>query len=190
MQKVHTSPELWAAVQMCPGKPLRVRTAVSWAVMDWLYRGGKDEQVRMTAQAQTLRDAIAVLAEYREIVEHNMEGRVVHDPKTGKHLTLAPWLIPDSPVGAGPVLNMVMGVAWQLADDLENRNPAGIKDRINRNFLSDLGRRFKEAGLEQPQVAALRELQECLATIAPSESFADLDDSGVINAFKRGHGAL
>lgn len=187
MQAVNASPELWAVIhKWCPDEPGKVHTAVSWAVMDWLYRGGKSEQERMTKQAQTLRAAMDVLAEYREIVEHNMAGRVVHDPQTGKHLTLAPWLIPDSPVGAGPVLNMVASVALQLADDLENRNPEGIKDRKDSDFYRVLGRRFSKVGLARPPVETLRAIFNAFNAATELVLTDDGDDSSVIHAYDRG----
>ncbi len=188
MQAVNASPELWAVIhKWCPEEPGKVHTAVSWAARDWLCRGGKSEQERMTKQAQTLRDALKVLDEYREIIEHNMAGRVVHDPQTGKRLTLAPWLIPDSPVGAGPVLNMVASVTLQLADDLENRNPEGMKDRQDSDFYRILGRRFSKVGLARPPVETMRAIFGVLSNAATELVLTDDgDDSSVIHAYNRG----
>ena len=168
-------------------------TAYLGAVIDWLYRGGSDEKERLEAQARTLRKGLAILAEYRDVLEHNIEGRVIHDRTTGKSLTLAPWLDPDSPVGAGPVLDTVASVINQLADDLVKRTPQGMEDRKDRDFFHNLGRQFGQANLQQPSIAAMRGLYKILVGSLDDSKLAQEglgDDSNIMHAFQRGAGKL
>ena len=195
MEKLKANPDFWAAIRQCGGNESTVAMAYMGAVIDWLHRGGIDELRRHEKQAKTLRDALRIVAEYRDVLEHNIEGRVIHDPATGKSLTLAPWLDSTSPVGAGPVLDTVVNVINQLADDLVERNPQGMKDRKDRDFFYDLGRRFGKANLPQPPIAAMRRLYNILADsiyddpkLAPDDHGGE--DANIVHAFKRGAGKL
>ena len=191
IKNLRANSDFWPAIQQCGGDLVRVPVAYEKAVIDWLNRGGKDELKRRKDQAQTLRAALGIMAEYRDTLEHNIEGRVIHDPSTGKSLTLAPWLDPTDPVGAGPVLNTVAQVINQLADDLVNRNPRGITDRKDRDFFHNLGRRFREAELSQPPIAAMRRLYKTLMDsfyddpkLAPDDESGE--DANILHAFQRG----
>jgi hypothetical protein len=191
IDKVKKHPDLWREFSKCCGDQITVYGAYKDACIDWMHRGGKDELKRHKAQSKTLRAALKVMAEQRETLAHNLAGRVIHDKETGRHLTLCPWLVPDSPVHAGPVLDSVMSVMNLLADDLDNRNPKAMEDRKDTDFYRVLGRRFSKAGLEQPPVKALRGLFKILADTVYGVDHAlvlkdDDDDSNVINAYKRG----
>ena len=177
---VINSREFMVAVAACGDHYTRTSVAVEKALIDWHHRGQSKKIKRRKNQAQTLREALAVMDEYRSIIEHNLSGRVIHDPTTGNSLTLAPWCVPDSPVNAGPVLDAVASVIRLLADDLVERNPQGMADRKDRNFYYCLGRAFTEAGLEQPSVAALRGLGSVINTDDGS------DDANILHAFASG----
>ena len=154
--------EFYGAVAACGGDYWLTYSAAKNALIDWLSRGQRMEIRRHAEQAAKLRDALDVMNEYRAVIEHNLSGCVIHDPKTGKNLTLAPWCVPDSPVNAGPVLNAVASVILQLADDLETRNPVGMRDRKDRSFYYCVGRCFSAAGLAKPSAAALRGIGEAV----------------------------
>ena len=156
------SDEFHGAVAACGGDYWLTYSSAKNAVIDWLLRGQRTEMKRHAEQAAKLRDALDVISEYRDTIEHNLSGRVIHDRETGKSLTLAPWLFSDSPVNAGPVLDAVESVILQLADDLETRNPVGMRDRKDRSFYYCVGRCFSAAGLAKPSAAALRGIGEAV----------------------------
>lgn len=156
-----------------------VYSAAKNALIDWLSRGQRYEKQRHGRQAKALRDALAVMREHRSVIEHNLGGRVIYDPETGQCLTLAPWLVPSSPVNAGPVLNAVSSVLVQLASDLETRDPEGMADRKDRSFGFCLGRALAKAGQPRLPMVALRSL--CAAVGANYD-----DDANALHAFNAG----
>ena len=172
--------EFYGAVAACGGDYWLTYSAAKNALIDWLSRGQRTEIARRAEQAEKLRTALDVMSEYRDIVEHNLSGCVIHDPKTGKNLTLAPWCVPDSPVNAGPVLNAVASTILRLAADLETRNPIGMTDRKDRSFYYCLGRAFAKASLERPSVPVLRQLG---AVIDPD---SNTEDANILHAFDTG----
>ena len=178
--KLTDTREFSGAVAACGGNSWLTHSAATRALINWLLRGQRTEIKRHAEQAAKLRTALDVMSEYRAVIEHNLSGRVIHDPETGKNLTLAPSLDPDSPVNAGPVLDAVAAVLAQLAADLETRNPVGMADRKDRNIFYCLGRAFAKRGLVRPAVTALRQLG---AVIAPH---SDTDDANIIHAFDSG----
>lgn len=191
MDRVKKNPELWCALRKYQGDQLAAHSAYIGACIDWMHRGGKDELERLKDQSETIRAALQAMAEHWDVLTHNLAGSVIHDKDTGKHLTLCPWLVADSPVNAGPVLGAVMSIMNLLADDLETRNPDGMKDRKDTDFYRVLGRRFSMARLEQPHIDVLRGLFAVLANAAYGVDDALVmedadDDSNVINAYKRG----
>ncbi len=100
--------------------------------------------------------AILCEAKTREVLEHNLGG--VYDPKTGKSVEFIPWLVPDSPVSSGAVLDAVVGAILDHADWLEHPHNIDFTERNNRHFLTFLGRHWRRAGLEHPGVKKLREI--------------------------------
>ncbi|MDA8189986.1 MAG: hypothetical protein M0Z68_00560 [Gammaproteobacteria bacterium] len=180
VSRLTNTSEFRDAVAACGSDYWSTYSAAGNALIDWLLRGQRMEIRRHAEQAAKLRDALDVMNEYRAVIEHNLSGRVIHDPETGKYLTFTPWLDLDSPVNAGPVLNAVASVILQLAADLETRNPVGMADRKDRNIFYCLGRAFAKRGLVRPAVTALRQLG---AVIAPH---SDTDDANIIHAFDSG----
>ena len=172
--------EFYGAVAACGGDYWLTYSAAKNALIDWLSRGQRMEIRRHAEQAAKLRDALDVMNEYRAVIEHNLSGRVIHDPETGKYLTFTPWLDLDSPVNAGPVLNAVVSTILRLAADLETRNPIGMTDRKDRSFYYCLGRAFAKASLERPSVPVLRQLG---AVIDPD---SNTEDANILHAFDAG----
>ena len=183
--KLTDTREFYGAVAACGGDYWLTYSAAKNALIDWLLRGQRMEIRRHAEQAAKLRDALDVMSEYRAVIEHNLSGRVIHDPETGKNLTLAPWLDPDSPVNAGPVLDAVAAVLAQLAADLETRNPLGMTDRKDRSFYYCLGRAFTAAGLAKPPVAAMRRLGEAVGLI--HDKAKNTEDADILHTFDAGY---
>ena len=178
--KLTDTREFSGAVAACGGNYWLTHSAATKALINWLLRGQRTEIKRHAQQAAKLRDALGVMNEYRAVIEHNLSGCVIHDPKTGKNLTLAPWCVPDSPANAGPVLNAVVSTILRLAADLETRNPIGMTDRKDRSFYYCLGRAFAKASLERPSVPVLRQLG---AVIDPD---SNTEDANILHAFDAG----
>lgn len=185
--EITTSPAFYGAVAAClpperaacPPDFWAAYSATKNALIDWLSRGQQYKKGHHERQAKILRDALAVIREHRDIIERNLAGRVIHDPETGERLTLCPWLVPDSPVNAGPVLNAVSSVMDQLAGDLETRNPEGMASRKDRSFGFCLGQAFAKAGLDRPPVAALKRLHKAV-------DVSHGDDANLLHAFGAG----
>lgn len=173
------------AVAACGSDYCLTYAAAMNALINWLLRGQRTEIKRHAEQAAKLRDALGVMNEYRAVIEHNLSGRVIHDPETGKNLTLAPWLDPDSPVNAGPVLDAVAAVLAQLAADLETRNPVGMADRKDRSFYYCLGRAFTADGLAKPSAAAMRRLGEAVGVI--HDRAKNAEDADILHTFDAGY---
>ncbi|MBU2755434.1 hypothetical protein HFU84_01680 [Acidithiobacillus sp. CV18-2] len=183
MDRVKSDPRRFAALEGC-SDPNRAHTAYLGACIQWMHRGGKKELERRAEQAQALRDALAVMAEYRDILEQNL----VHPLSN----SIGPHLKPDSQLEASPVLSGVEWAMGLLASDLLERNPETMLERKDRQFYLLLGREFKKYEIARPPVHVLRELFEILAgsvaktgMIAPGDS---LEDSDIIKTFKLGSG--
>lgn len=183
--KLTDTREFSGAVAACGGNYWLTHSAATRALINWLLRGQRTEIKRHAEQAAKLRTALDVMSEYRAVIEHNLSGRVIHDPETGKNLTLAPWLDPDSPVNAGPVLDAVAAVLAQLAADLETRNPVGMADRKDRSFYYCLGRAFTADGLAKPSAAAMRRLGEAVGVI--HDRAKNAEDADILHTFDAGY---
>ena len=120
--------------------------AIEWgspfigAVIDYLHRGGRAEYQRQQKQAEVLRQAIAVIIEYREILDHNVIGML----------------------GVNP------GASWaaleRLSLDLVDRAPVGLIARRDRPFYVFLGQHWRAARRDHPGIQQLRECTpQCLA---------------------------
>ncbi len=144
--------------------------AVIGACIDYMHKGQKELQRKHEAQAETLRAALAVINEYRATLEQNLSSRVINDPRTGKSLTLVPWLMPDSPVNAGPVLDAVMGVVQDFAKWLDKPHNINYTERSNRNFLTFLGRRWRNLGTgKPPTIEVMRQICTIVMGDAPDQ---------------------
>jgi len=157
--------------------------AVLGACIDCLHKGQHETQRQNEQNAAALRQALAILSESqtREVLEHNLGGRVIHDPTTGKSLTLAPWLASDSPVGPGAVLDAVFSVIRDHADWLEAPHNIAFTERNNRHFLTFLGRHWRRAGLEHPGIQRLREI-----VIIVTGNDETREDADLLKAFRNG----
>ena len=185
VSRLTNTSEFRDAVAACGSDYWSTYSAAGNALIDWLLRGQRMEIRRHAEQAAKLRTALDVMSEYRAVIEHNLSGRVIHDPETGKNLTLAPWLDPDSPVNAGPVLDAVAAVLAQLAADLETRNPVGMADRKDRSFYYCLGRAFTADGLAKPSAAAMRRLGEAVGVI--HDRAKNAEDADILHTFDAGY---
>ncbi|MBU2754154.1 hypothetical protein HFU84_09830 [Acidithiobacillus sp. CV18-2] len=184
MDRVKSDPRRFAALEGC-SDPNRAHTAYLGACIQWLNRGGKGELTRRAQQAQGLRDALAVVQEYRDVLEYNL----IHSfsAALGEHLRQGTEL------GTGPVLDGVEQALSLLADDLTIRNPYGMDERRDRQFYFLLGKEFGKAGIARPSVYVLRTLYgyfiDAIRLIDPELSPEDnLEDSDVIKTFKLGSG--
>ena len=158
--------------------------AVLGACIDYLHKGQHKTQRQNEQDAAVLCNALRVLSDprTREALEHNLGGLVIHDPMTGKSLTLAPWLLPDeSPVGSGVVLDAVFSVIRDHADWLECPNNIDFTERNNRHFLTFLGRHWRRAGLEHPGIQRLREI-----VIIVTGNDETREDADLLKAFRNG----
>lgn len=157
--------------------------AVLGACIDYLHKGQRETQHKNEEGAAILRQALAILSEAktREVLEHNLGGVVIHDHETTGNLTLCPWLIPDSPVGSGVVLDAVFSVIKDHADWLEHPHNIDFTERSNRHFLTFLGRRWCLVGLEHPGIQKLREIVIIVTGYDDTKEDADL-----LKAFRNG----
>ncbi|MBU2801697.1 hypothetical protein HFV02_05390 [Acidithiobacillus caldus] len=158
--------------------------AVLGACIDYLHKGQHKTQRQNEQDAAALRNALTILSDprTREVLEHNLGGRVIHDPETGKSLTLAPWLLPDeSPVGSGVVLDAVFSVIKDHAESLEHPHNIDFTERNNRHYLTFLGRGWRRAGLEHPGIQRLREI---VIIVMGSDDLAE--DPDLLKAFRNG----
>lgn len=156
---------------------VRESNAVLGAYIDYLHKGQQKTQSKNEQDAAVLCNALRVLSDprTREVLEHNLGGLAIHDPMTGKSLTLAPWLLPDeSPVGSGVVLDAVFSVIRDHADWLERPHNIDFTERNNRHFLTFLGRHWRRAGLERPGIQRLREIVIIVTGQNPGSEYAEL----------------
>jgi len=158
-------------------------SAVLGACIDCLHKGQHETQRRNEEDAAVLRNALRVLSDprTRTVLEHNLGGLVIHDPTTKKSLTLAPWLVSDSPVGSGVVLDAVFSVIRDHAEWLERPHNIDFTERNNRHFLTFLGRHWRRAGLEHPGIQKLREI-----VIIVTGNDETREDSDLLKAFRNG----
>lgn len=158
--------------------------AVLGACIDYLHKGQHETQRQNEQDAAVLCNALRILSDprTREALEHNLAGCVIHDPKTGKSLTLAPWLLPDeSPVGSGVVLDAVFSVIKYHAEWLKHPHNIDFTERNNRHYLTFLGRRWRRAGLEHPGIQRLREI---VIIVMGDDDLRE--DADLLKAFRNG----
>ncbi|MBU2788925.1 hypothetical protein HFQ13_12060 [Acidithiobacillus sp. VAN18-1] len=183
MDRVKSDPRRFAALEGCTD-PNAAHVAFIGACIQWMHRGGQAELKRRAEQARALRAALAVVQEYRDILEHNL----IHSfsAAIGEHLK------PGTELGTGPILGGVEQALSLLASDLLERNPETMLERRDRQFYLLLGREFKKYEIARPSAHVLRELFEILAdSVAKTGMTApddNLEDSDIIKTFKLGSG--
>lgn len=174
LEEIKQDPRRWAL-------GVRESNAVIGACIDYLYKGQHETQRKHEEQAKVLRQAIEIIGEHGDYLTHNLSGRVIHDPMTGKHLTLCPEVVPDSPVHAQHVIGAFLSVVQDHADWLEHPHNIDFTERNNRHFLTFLGRHWRRAGLEHPGIQKLREI-----TIIATGHDDTRDDADLLKAFRNG----
>lgn len=171
LNAVRRHPHLVTALSLCDADYSKAAMAFELAIVDWLHRGGKDAAEQRERESKILKDSLRVVDKYNGIIVNNLGAR-----------TLAEAAAPSD------ILRVVKSVLAQLADDLIDRNPAGMVRRKDSSFFLFLGLHFKRLGLQEPSLKTLETLSEILNETGLDD--IKFDSSNAQKTFRTGYGKL